>query len=300
MNIRNASPDTLVALVRRLIETQFPQWAQLPVRAVEAQGNDNRTFRLGEEMSVRLPSAERYVSGVEKEHLWLPRLAPRVPLAIPVPLVLGAPGEGYLWRWSVYRWLDGDTASIGRIADLTRFARSLAEFLAALQRIDATGGPPAGAHSFFRGAPLVHYDEETRAAIRTLADAVDGERVTEIWRAALATSWPGEPVWFHGDVQIANLLVQDGNLSGVIDFGQVGVGDPACDLAVAWTMFAGDSRMAFRDGLLLDDGTWARARGWALWKALTRRARDPGERSTWTHNALTGNTVVDEIISDAG
>jgi aminoglycoside phosphotransferase (APT) family kinase protein len=296
MNIRNASPDDLVALVRRLIATQFPHWSDLPVRAVTSQGNDNRTFRLGEDMSVRLPSAQRYVAGVEKEQSWLPLLATQLPLAIPVPLAMGEPGEGYAWRWSIHRWLDGETAAIDRIADLAKFATALAQFLSALQRIDPAGGPPAGAHSFFRGAPLAHYDEETRAAIRTLEDRIDAKAAMEVWDAACAASWRGAPVWFHGDVQITNFLVQDGKLACVIDFGQCGIGDPACDLAIAWTMFAGESRQAFRAALPLDAGTSARARGWALWKALIRMAREPGERSLWTHNVLTGNSVIEEVI----
>ena len=297
MNIRNMPSGELLALVRRLVDIQFPQWAELPLRAVDAQGNDNRTFRLGDTMSVRLPSAERYVAGVEKEHAWLPLLATQLPLAVPIPLVMGEPADGYPWRWSIYRWLDGETASVPRISSVPEFATALAEFLAALQRIDATGGPAAGAHSFFRGASLTHYDDETRAAIRTLGASIDAERVTQIWEAALASSWQAAPVWLHGDVQITNLLVKDGALSGVIDFGQCAVGDPACDLAIAWTAFAGESREVFKAGLPLDDATWARARGWALWKALIMQARE-GRHALWTHNALTGRSVIDEVIDD--
>ena len=255
-------------LVRRLVAGQFPQWAHLPVRAVASQGWDNRTFRLGETMSVRLPSHRRYVAAVEKEHAWLPRLAPHLPLPIPAPLAIGAPSEDYPWPWAVNRWLEGETAASVRIDSRQQFAADLAAFLTALQRIEASDGPPTGPHSFWRGGPLATYDDETRRSIAALGDRIDGAAATEVWDGALAATWTGLPVWLHGDVAPGNLLVRDGRLSAVIDFGQACVGDPACDLAIAWTFFAGESRAAFRAGLPLDAATWARGRGWSLWKAL--------------------------------
>ncbi len=152
-----------VSLVGRLVAAQFPQWADLPIRPVEFDGWDNRTFRLGKVMSVRLPSAGGYAAQVDKEHRWLPRLGPHLPLPIPVPLAKGEPGEGYPWPWSVYGWLDGEHATLKRIADLHGFASALAGFLVALQRIDPTGGPAPGPHNFFRGGPLTVYDAETRS-----------------------------------------------------------------------------------------------------------------------------------------
>ena len=140
-----------VELVRRLVAAQAPQWAHLPVRSVEFDGWDNRTFRLGDEMSVRLPSAERYILQVEKEQHWLPKLSPLLPLLIPVPLKIGVPGDGYPWHWSVYRWLEGEIASVGQIDNLDQFAKTLAQFLLRLQQIDTTGGPLPGPHNFFRG-----------------------------------------------------------------------------------------------------------------------------------------------------
>jgi aminoglycoside phosphotransferase (APT) family kinase protein len=256
------------ALVERLIAAQFPRWGNLPIRPVELDGWDNTTFRLGEDMSVRLPSAAQYALQVEKEHRWLPRLAPLLPLPIPVPLAKGVPADGYPWQWSVYRWLEGETATIGRIADPVGFATALADFLTALYRLDPTGGPPPGGHNFFRGGPLRVYDAETRQALAALEGRIDSDTAGAVWEAALAATWCGPPVWFHGDVAWGNLLVRDGRLSAVIDFGSSGVGDPSCDLAIAWTLFGGESREAFRAGLRLDAGTWARGRGWALWKAL--------------------------------
>ena len=271
--------DINTGLVRRLVGRQFPQWAHLTIAPVEPGGWDNRTFRLGKDMLVRLPSAERYAAQVEKEHRWLPAITPHLPLPIPVPLAKGTPDEDYPWPWSVYRWLDGEPATIGNIPDLVQFARSLADFLNALYRIDATGGPAAGLHNFHRGGRLAVYDAETRAALSALSDRVDTAAALNVWRDALASQWHLPPIWVHGDVAVGNLLVRDGRLCAVIDFGSSAVGDPACDLVIAWTLFSGASRQAFRSALQFDDETWARARGWALWKALIIAAgRDNNQR----------------------
>jgi aminoglycoside phosphotransferase (APT) family kinase protein len=282
-------------LVRRLVAAQFPHWARLPVRPVARGGWDNRTFHLGDDMLVRLPSAAGYAEQVAKEQHWLPRLAPLLPLPIPAPLGKGQPAEGYPWPWSIYRWLDGEPASAGGIADLSRFAVDVAGFLVALQRVDATGGPPAGPHNFHRGGPPGFYDAETRQAIATLGGRIDTAAATEVWQAALAAPWHGPPVWFHGDIAVGNLLLQQGRLSAVIDFGTSGVGDPACDLAIAWTLFEGDSREAFRAALPLDAGTWARGRGWALWKALIVYAGLPGTNS---REAEASRRVIAEVLVD--
>ena len=255
-------------LAARLVASQLPQWAQLPVTPVDLDGWDNTTFRLGEDLSVRLPSGDAYAAQVDKEHRWLPILAPQLPLPIPEPLAKGVPGCGFPRPWSVYRWLDGEHATVERLVDLNRFAIDLADFLGALYEIDSARGPAPGKHNFWRGGPLTVYDAETREAISALRAEIDADAATEVWEAALAATWHGPPVWIHGDVAAANLLVVDGRLSAVIDFGCSAVGDPACDLTIAWTFFSGDSQEAFRDRLPLDDGTWARGRGWALWKAL--------------------------------
>ncbi|MEP6997358.1 MAG: aminoglycoside phosphotransferase family protein [Betaproteobacteria bacterium] len=281
------------SLVRRLVAIQFPKWADLPVRPVAPGGWDNRTFHLGAHMIVRMPSAADYAPQVEKEHRWLPRLAPLLPFPIPVPLAIGEPADGYPWRWSIYRWIEGEPAVPERIADLRDFATSLAQFLIALQRIDPTGGPLPGPHNFHRGGPLTIYDAETRQAIVTLKGKIDVDAVIEIWEAALATTWHGSPVWVHGDVSVGNLLVQDGQLSSVIDFGQLTVGDPACDLAIAWTLFGGESREVFRTMLPLDVGTWARGRAWTLWKALITAAGLPGTNAV---EAAQSWRVIDEVL----
>jgi aminoglycoside phosphotransferase (APT) family kinase protein len=284
-----------VSLVRRLIGVQFPQWSHLPVAPVRPGGWDNRTFRLGAAMSVRLPSAESYAAQVEKQHFWLPRLGPRLPLPIPVPLAMGRPDTAYPWPWSVYRWLEGETAEVARLADMTQFAIDLAEFLIALQAIDATGGPPPGPHNFHRGAPPKVYDEETRKAIGALDGRIDIGAATAVWEAGLAATWQGPLVWVHGDVSSGNLLVRDGRLSAVIDFGSSAVGDPACDLYIAWTFLDAESREAFRATLALDDATWARGRAWTLWKALITFA-EHGETAPL---GVVARDVIDEVIADA-
>jgi aminoglycoside phosphotransferase (APT) family kinase protein len=289
-------------LVTRLIAEQFPHWAQLPVRPVELDGWDNTTFRLGDELSVRLPSADRYVPQVEKEQRWLPILAPHLPLAIPKPVARGEPGHGFPRPWSVYRWLEGTHATVDRIGDLERLATDLADFLTALYRIEPTDGPAAGEHSFFRGGPLATYDGETRETLSALGGEIDTRTAVEVWDEALATLWHGPPVWVHGDVTASNLLVVDGRLSAVVDFGCSAVGDPACDLAIAWTLFHDESREAFCDRLRLDEGTWARGRGWALWKALITHAK-PGRGEAdrvgrsfgWR---LSARDVIDEVLAD--
>jgi aminoglycoside phosphotransferase (APT) family kinase protein len=255
-------------LARALIAEQFPQWAELPVELVVPGGHDNRTFRLGEKLTVRLPTDDGYVAGELKEHVWLPRLAAQLPLPIPDVVAVGSPGPSFPRPWSVRRWLPGETADPARIDDLTQFARELAGFLLALRAADATDGPAAGAQSFFRGADPAAYDAQTRETITELRDEVDSGVVTGIWDHALDSHWHQPPVWFHGDIAHGNLLVVRGRLSAVIDFGTSGVGDPACDVVIAWTMLRGDARETFRDEMGLDDDTWARGRGWALWKAL--------------------------------
>ncbi|RKN11890.1 aminoglycoside phosphotransferase family protein [Streptomyces radicis] len=291
------------ALVGRLIAAQFPRWRDLPVTPVEVDGWDNRTYRLGTELTVRLPTAEGYAPAIAKEHRWLPALAPHLPLPVPPIVARGAPGEGYPFAWSVRGWLEGEVTTAERVADMRRFARDLAAFLRALWRVDATGGPVAGAHSFHRGAPPAHYDGETRRALAALAglsdagiDAgIDAERAAAVWRDALDATWRGAPVWFHGDIAANNLLVRDGELAAVIDFGTSGVGDPACDLVIAWTLFTGAAREAFAEGVGQDEGTWARARGWALWKAAISLE---GALDTDPVGAAHHRRVIEEVLAD--
>jgi aminoglycoside phosphotransferase (APT) family kinase protein len=252
-------------LVRRLLAAQFPPWAELPIAPVHSAGTDNALYGIGDDKVVRLPRIRAAVAQIDKEHEWLPRLAPFLPLPIPVPLAKGVPAQSYPWRWSIYRWLEGESATIERIANHCDAAVELTQFLVALQRIDAARGPPPGAHNSFRGAPLATRDDATRTAITALSGTLDVAAATSAWEAALrASEWKDAPVWIHGDLQPGNLLVQHGRLGAVIDFGCLGVGDPACDLIVAWNLLSAESRGIFRAALRVDDATWARGAGWAL------------------------------------
>ncbi len=288
--------DITAELVSRLVAAQFPQWADLPVRPVDLDGWDNATFRLGEHMSVRLPSSRAYVGQVDKEHRWLPILARQLPLPIPEALAKGQPGCGFPRPWSVYRWLDGQTAEAGQIADRCQFAADLAGFLAALYKVDPTGGPRPGTHNFFRGGSPAYYDAETREALTALRGHIDTDLAAEVWEAALAARWEGPPVWFHGDAQPGNLLLDSsGRLSAVIDFGTAGIGDPACDTTIAWTFLSGDSQRVFRERLPADEATWTRGRGWAIWKAMIVLA---DELNTDPDGAEFTKNVIGEILAD--
>lgn len=284
-----------VALVRHLVATQFPKWKDLSIRQVMPGGWDNRTFHLGEDMLIRLPSASGYAAQVEKEHKWLPRLAPHLPLSIPVPLEMANPSDVYPWKWSIYRWLEGDTVASTPIADLGKFAVSLAQFLVALQKVDATGGPLPGPHSFYRGGMLSVYDADIRRAIVNLKDKIDISAALKVWETALATSWNHMAVWVHGDISAGNLLTRVGELCAVIDFGQLTVGDPACDLAITWTLFEGKSREVFRTMLPFDAETWARARAWTLWKALLTAA---GFTNPNNSESMQCWRIIKEVLAD--
>lgn len=259
------------ALVRRLLAAQFPQYAGLPLSPVPLSGMDNATFRLGDDLSVRLPRYPRWVGQVEREHRWLPRLAPHLPLPVSEPVAMGEPGEGYPFPWSVYRWLDGETATAEGFVDPEQTALELAEFVRALQKIDATDGPGPEWSNAFRGVPMgderdsLASEARVRPKIAALEGLVDTAAVTAVWEAALAApAWDAPPVWIHGDLATGNLLAVDGELSAVIDFGTLAVGDPAVDLLAAWKFLPDRARGVFREALGVDDATWARGRGWAL------------------------------------
>jgi len=266
-NMHANEVHTDAQLVRRLLASQFPQWAGLSLTPVASAGTDNALYRLGGDMVVRLPRIDWAIGQAEKERRWLPRLAPHLPLTIPEQLAMGDPGEGYPWSWSIYRWLPGESATLERLNDPCRAAGQLARFVTALWQVDATNGPPAAEHNR-RGAPLALRDEPTREAIAALAGVIDAQAATAVWDAALAApNWEGEPVWFHGDLLSGNVLVEQGRPSAVIDFGGLAVGDPACDLMIAWSLFSGASREVFWVETAVDEATWLRGRGCALSQA---------------------------------
>lgn len=286
---------TDVALVSALLAAQFPRWAELPIDPVPSSGTDNALFRLGSNMVVRLPRIHWAVEQVAKEQRWLAALAPHLPLAIPTPLALGEPDLGYPWHWSIYHWLDGEAVTPASMADRKRAAIDLAGFLAALQRVDATDGPPPGPHNSNRGEALAERDASTRQAIAALQGEIDGDAVTAAWDASLqAPPWPRPPVWIHGDLAASNLLARNGRLGAVIDFGCLGVGDPAVDLMIAWEFLA-PARELFRTTLAVDDATWARGRGWALTTALVAL---PYYRDTNPVLVASARQRIDAVLAD--
>jgi len=280
-------------LVRRLVAAQFPQWAGLPVEpaGTAVAGTDNVIYRLGSDLAVRLPRRPFGAEHLERERRWLPVVGPRLPLAVPMPAGMGVPGEGYPWPWMVCSWLPGEVAALAPVADPCRAAITLARFVAALRAVDPAGGPP----SRF-GASLDTRDEVARDAAAAVADQFDTAPALAAWQEALtAPPWPGPPVWLHGDLHPANLLVSHGELSAVIDFGLLGLGDPACDLMVAWTYLPSAARGVFRRALAADDATWSRARGWALNLGL-RAAAWAGSNSVL---AAIGRDTVAAVVADA-
>lgn len=285
MRTTGITADTVACLLRE----QFPELAHLPVTPVQVDGWDNSTFRVGPSLTARLPTADGYVPAVAKEHRWLPVLGPLLPFPVPEPVALGAPGCGFPRPWSVYRWLPGETARAEGVPDLDTFARDVARFLTCLWAVDTSGGPVAGAHSFGRGGPLSAYDTDVRACLGALPADLARE-VLDLWGAASAAPSQGPPRWFHGDMAPSNLLVRNGRLAAVIDFGTCGVGDPACDLVLAWTFLDPGSRRTCLQQLEVDAGTRTRARGWALWKALMT-LQDPDHDVTvrrygWRYSAV--------------
>lgn len=259
-----------VTLVSQLVNSQFPDYAHLPIRPIAKSGHDNRTFHLGDDFSVRLPSAVGYATQVTKEKQWLPYLQQHLSLPITQQVAVGKPEFGYPYAWSICRWLPGNTAADGPITDLNQFAVDLADFLIELQSIDCQDGPPAGLHNYYRGGSLTTYSHEVGRVLanNNLNLQANRQLLATIWQTAIDSTWNSPAVWVHGDVAPTNMLVVDGQLSSVIDFGVLGTGDPSCDLVMAWTFFTHNSQQTFKDRFSYPVDVWQRAKGWALWKAL--------------------------------
>jgi aminoglycoside phosphotransferase (APT) family kinase protein len=276
-----------VVLVRRLLAKQFPEWADLPLLRVEPAGTVNAIFRLGDQLSVRLARRAGSTEPGGKEFDWLPRLAPLLPLEIPVPRAQGRPSGDYPWFWDVYTWVEGQTGRVEDV-DAIQAARDLAAFVAALQQIEPTGAPPG------RGIPLIERNKEIR---HWLASFTGEPAVIEEWERALAAPpWEGPPVWHHGDLDVRNWLIRSGRIRAVIDWGSMGVGDPACDLMVAWKLHSREARDAFREALPTEDATWDRARGWAVSQAVAALAYyTPQNNPTLYHEA---QSWLDLVLSE--
>jgi aminoglycoside phosphotransferase (APT) family kinase protein len=255
--------DIDVALVGQLIAEQFPRWAGLPISAVGSMGTVNAIYRVGDHLCARLPRVEEWARDLEREWRWLPRLAPGLSLTIPEPVGKGHATDSYPFSWAIYGWIEGRPYADDLVDDELRAARDLAGFVDELRRMDPARGAPRGG----RG-PLHELDAPTREALWSAGGVIDGDASIAAWERALeAPAWRGTPVWVHADLLRPNVLVRGGQLCGVIDFGGVGVGDPAADVIAAWTVFGSAGRRAFREALGVDDGTWNRARGLALHQA---------------------------------
>ena len=254
---------TDVPLVRRLLADQFPAWADCELTAIPATGTDNLIYRLGPDLTVRMPRIEGAVDQVSVDHAWLRRIASHLPCVIATPVAVGEPGQGYPFPWAIHRWLDGANPPFG---DHEELAGDLAEFVLALRAL--THGPPSS-----RSGPLSLRDQVFREALAKLEGEVDVHRAEAVWEECVAApEHEGPPVWRHADLTPGNLLVLDGRLSAVIDFGPSGLGDPAVDLMPFWKVFTGRSREVFRRAVDSDDAAWLRARGWTLSVAVLELA----------------------------
>ncbi len=277
------------SLVYKLIKEQFPEFSDLPLGKVASNGTDNALFRLGGDMVVRLPRIEWAVANIDKEFAWLNKIAPFVPFSLPTPLRKGNPTNEYPHSWSIYNWIEGSNPNINNVSEFV--VQEIALFINALHKVDLPNGPLSN-----RGVPLKEKDKETRKAISELADMIDTKIVTEIWENALKIpEWSKPPVWIHGDLSLGNLLIKNNQLTAVIDFGNLGMGDPACDLIIAWNLLPAHLRKLFRSKLEIDDATWQRGKGWALSIALIQLPYYKNSNPPLAANAL---HVIQEIINE--
>jgi len=255
--------DIDVALVKRLLTDQFPHLAKESITVVRSTGTVNAIYRLGDDLYMRLPRLEEWAESIDNEWTWLPKLAPRISLNIPKPLARGKPTDWYPCPWAILHWIEGTSYQDALINDERQTAHELVNFILELRSVDGVDAPRGGRR------PLIELDAETRSAIESSRGVIDTEAVSAAWARSLESpTWDGKPVWIHGDLLTSNLLVQGGRLCAVIDFGGVGIGDPAADVIPAWSVFNKIGRETFRQALDVDDDTWSRARGYALHQAL--------------------------------
>ncbi len=283
--------ETDVGLVRRLLREQFPEWAGLPVRPVRESGTVNALYRLGDDLVVRIPRnrPSLWSDLVDDELTWLPRLAPLLPVKVPVPVARGRPADGCPHEWGVFEWLPGENPLPGNVPD--SLAEDLAVFVRTLHALDLPGGPDS-----VRGSDLAPFDEFTRENLKALEGELDTATAEALWDEALALHpWPHEPVWIHADVMPGNFLLERDRLSAVIDWGGSGMGDPAVDVMVAWNTLSGSGRKVFREALDVDEDTWARGRGWALWTGL---GGIPYYRETFPEFAANARRTVNEVLDE--
>ena len=290
-----AKESITATLVRKLISSQFPQWQELTVCKVVPGGWDNVTFRLGEELLVRLPSATRYAPQVEKEQRWLPLLSNAILFNIPSPVAMGLPSKDFPWNWSIYKWIPGEVGSKESVFDEITLANDIVQFLTQLHACTTVDAPHPGAHNFYRGGALHVYEDETYSLLRQLDGIIDTDAVGRIFARALKSEWKREPVWVHGDFSASNILVSGSRLKAVIDFGSSAVGDPACDTAIAWTFFGAEARTLLTRKLNLDEATWERGKGWVLWKSMLLLANNLRADQSVVQSS---KAIIEQIIVD--
>ena len=285
-------------LVESLVQKQLPQYSNLPITSVKQQGHDNRTFHLGNDMLIRMPSGQDYASKVEIEQKYLPKLAPHISLKIPRPIHMGKSSKDYPFNWSIYEWIEGD--SLNQISknklNLAEVAKDLASFIKELHKIDTKDAPMAGKHNFYRGVGIDVYFDDAISYIKKLEDIIDSKKAVSVMEEAINSKWEREPVWIHGDLATPNILIKDNKVNAIIDFGGMAIGDPACDLVLYWNFFEGKSQSIFKSELNLDKDTWDRAKGWALWKACFELVQMEGEKS---EGAVMWLDVIENIIDSS-
>ena len=294
MNNKSIMPT--LDLACKLIEEQFPEYSHLQITDVEKQGHDNRTYRLGDHMLIRMPTAADYALKVPKEQELLPQLAKRLSVSIPAPIKMGKPSTDYPYPFSIYKWLPGKSINLLTLTaqDKEQLAFDLAKFLKELQAITDVEGPEPGQHNWWRGDHVSVYDKGAREQIAELTNVIDVSRALALWDQACATRWDKTSVWIHGDFAIGNILMDGGKLSAVIDFGGAAVGDPACDLVIAWTYLRGKAREIFIAEMDMDPDTWLRARAWALWKATFELCQIADKNSP---EAGLQKRIIDEVMN---
>lgn len=259
--------ELTVENIRQIIHEQFPEYDNLEIKRIKESGHDHHSYHLGDYLSLRFPSANEYASQVIKEFSYCIKLQNNLSLPITSPIKLGIPSQHFPFHFSINKWLDGDTVTLTNILDKEQFAYDLANFLNNLHKCDIKNGPLPSKQNFYRGGSLSVYHDETIQAIKNCVD-FNQKQCLEIWMKGLKSSYTQKSVWVHGDLEIGNILVKSGKLVAVIDFGNMAIGDPACDYVMAWTYFDHSCRNIFFDALNLDESTKDRARAWALWKAL--------------------------------
>jgi aminoglycoside phosphotransferase (APT) family kinase protein len=269
---------------------QFPHLAENPITVVRSTGTVNALYRIDHDLYVRLPRVGTWAESIEREWTWLPRLAPYISLKIPKPFALGKPTHWYPYPWAIYHWIDGFSYQDDLISDERQVAYDLVNFILELRSADMEGAPRGGR------PPLIELDAATRSAIESSRGVIDTQAVSAAWALSLESPpWDGKPVWMHGDLLRSNLLVEDGRLSAVIDFGGVGIGDTAADVIPAWSVFNKVGRETFRQLLAVDDHTWRRARGYALHQALMIIPYYPKTNPEFVSMA---KRTVDEILTE--